>query len=500
MTSNDNHSVFSFQDPKDFGRLRAVFKTVGYTDAGVLEALDVKDLSSIQGDDLPLLLHRTRAGAPIDILIRLFLINVSCDTEAVRRAIRPMEIETWAKAGIVHTNQTSVVAAVQLLPFRDILLAYDLPMVLNTPLKQDYVMGIGSSTLTLANLTVRRHSRKTLDLGTGCGVHGLLAASHSHKVVGVDLNPRAVAFAAFNSGLNNVSNMDCAQGDLFEPIQGQTFDLVVTNPPFVISPEKRYIYRDGGMQADQITRKIVQQVPNFLNESGFCQILCNWAEKKGQDWRERLQQWFAGTGCDVWVMRSETRDAATYASTWIRHTEKHETEQHAERFRKWMEYYDDQDINAVSAGIITMRRKKARPNWFRADDAPEKMRGPCGDYILRGFELRDFLETMYDDGELLNTRLHVSPDVCLERQSVPSADGWIDDITRIRLTRGFAYSGDIDTFVANLVVACNGERRLGDLVDEMAVSLDTEPAKIKSTFCGIVRSLIERGFLLPVQA
>ncbi len=357
-------------------------------------------------------------------------------------------------------------------------------------------MGVASSTLTLANLTVRRHARLALDLGTGCGIQALLGAQHSDRVLAVDRNPRAVQLAAFNAKLNGISNVECLEGDLFEPVQGHTFDLVIANPPFVISPEMRYTYRDSGMEADQICRKIVRQAPEFVREGGYCQILCNWAEYTGQDWRERLSGWFEGTGCDVWVIRSETRDAGTYASTWIRHTERAQPEQFAQRFEEWMAYYEEQGIDAIGAGLITMRRSKGRRNWFRADDAPEKMLGPCGDHIVQGFELRDFLETVRDDSTLLNTRLRVSPDVRLERQSVPSTEGWAEQVVQLHLTRGLAYSGRIDPFVANLVIGCDGQRRLSDLVADMAASLGADPVSIASTCCGVVRGLIERGFLV----
>ncbi|SPD72773.1 putative Methyltransferase small [uncultured Desulfobacterium sp.] len=493
---NYKNSLFSFQNPEDFHRLRDVFEAAGYSDKGIIDAMGVQDFSSIKADDIPLLLHRTAGSMPIHTLIRLFLIKWPCDIDDVRLAIRPMDVETWVKAGIVRVNNSSVFAAVELLPFKDLLLAYDLPYILNSPLKQDYVMGIGSSTLTLANLTVRRHSRRTLDLGAGCAIHGLLASSHSERVIASDLNPRAIAFAEFNARINNISNMECIQGDLFEPVNDQRFDLVVSNPPFVISPETRYTYRDSGMEADHITRKIVQQVPGFLNEGGFCQLLCNWAEKAGRDWREHLKEWFSGSGCDVWVMRSETHDAANYASKWIRHTEMYESGQYSERFNKWMEYYKGQGIDAVSAGTITMRRSGKHPNWFRGDDSPEKMLGPSGDHVMRGFEQRDFLETVQDDDALLNSRLSVASDVCLERQSSPSTDGWIDNIIMIHMTKGLAYSANIDPFIANLLIGCNGKQQLRDLMNNMAASLSADPKDIRPAFCTIARGLIEKGYIL----
>jgi SAM-dependent methyltransferase len=492
--------IQTFHNPEDFQRFREVLKSAKYTPEEILKTIGVKDIHSISETDVPLLLHRTNNGTPLDTLIRLFLIEVPCNIKAVQQAIQPIKLETLAETGLIKIDGNSVTAAVKLLPYNDLFVVFDLPCMLETDLKRHYVMGIGSSTLTLANLTIRKKSSLTLDLGTGCGIHAFLAARHSDHVVAVDLNPRAVQLTEFNAKLNGLSNVECLEGNLFEPVKGKRFDLVITNPPFVISPENRYIYRDGGMEADQITQKIVRQVPLFLTEGGYCQILCNWTESSNQDWRDHLHKWFKETGCDVWVLRSETRDIATYASTWIRHTEKDNAEQFTKRFNKWMAYYEKQGIDAISAGLITMRRSSSNTNWFRADDAPEKMIGPCGDHIVQRFEIQDFLEACKDESTLLNTRLQVSPDVRLERQSKPSPEGWMDETVKIHLIRGLAYSGNIDHFMANVIVKCDGQREVGILLNEIANSLGVDRTKIMPKFCDIVRNLIEKGFLLPLNS
>ena len=241
----------------------------------------------------------------------------------------------------------------------------------------------------------------------------------------------------------------------------------------------------------------MQEVPGFLNEGGFCQILCNWAVKRGEDWHERLSKWFVGTGSDVWTMRSMTEDAAEYAAKWIRHTERDDTAGYRERFREWMAYYEAQDIEAVCSGIITMRRSSGHANWFRWDDTPEKMLGPCGDAVVLGFQLQDFLASMEKDEDLLNARMRFSSHVRLERQSTPSVDGWVEEVTRIHLEKGFAYFGNIDPFIANLIVGCDGKHTLKELLGKMADSLGANPQDIIPAFCSITRGLIQKGYLLP---
>lgn len=175
----------------------------------------------------------------------------------------------------------------------------------------------------------------------------------------------------------------------------------------------------------------------------------------------------------------------------------HKTFEFAQRFEQWMAYYEGKGINAVSVGVISMRRTYRHATWFRADDAPTKMIGPAGESIARGFELRDFLETVRDDAALLEARLLLSPDVCLERQHKPSPEGWQDVALTLCLNRGFAYSGNVDQYVADILIACDGQRRLADVLDRIAALPGVDIGMLKKTFCTVVKRLIEHGFLMP---
>ncbi len=485
-----------FEQPEDFLGLRAALDLAGYRDARILDLLGVKALPSIRGKDLSLLLYRTRGGSPLETLVRLFLVEVPVPTESLENALlHHLPLNRLHASGIIQIRAGEALPGVKIIPFRDMLFAFDLPRRLETPEHRDYVMGLGRSSLTLANLTVRRPSRATLDLGCGCGIQGLLAASHSETLLAVDLSSRAVRFTAFNAQLNSLQHVQTVEGDLFEPAEGRLFDLVVSNPPFVISPEVRYTYRDGGMGGDEICRSIVRRAPAFLNEGGFCQILCNWCQFAGEDWRDRLAGWCEGTGCDVWVMRSESRDAATYASTWIQHTERDLPERLVERFDEWMRYYEDQRIESVGAGLITMRRRAGSSHWFRAEEAPEKMLGPCGGDILKSFEARDWMEQTVDERRWLASAFRLNPGIRLEQTFHPGADGWEPEEVRLSRTSGLAYAVRVDVAVANLLAQCDGTRPLGELASAMAESLATDPNSLAAPTCTLARNFVECGFL-----
>jgi methylase of polypeptide subunit release factors len=116
-------------------------------------------------------------------------------------------------------------------------------------------------------MTVRPAVGRRLDLGTGSGIQALYLAGHSGKVVATDREPRAVPFALFNLALNAVQ-ADCRLGDCFEPVPGERFDLIVSNPPFIISPGADLSFRDGGLPLDGLCHTIVRQGAEHLSSGG----------------------------------------------------------------------------------------------------------------------------------------------------------------------------------------------------------------------------------------
>jgi hypothetical protein len=496
-----------FEDAADYAACRETFAAAGYTAPNICRRLCVEVVPAVGTTNNPLFQWRTRGGDALDTLIRLFVMGVAVSDGAVRAAVSPATLDKWIDAGLLcgaglqpagkeQAGSQPPRATGRLVPYNGMLIANDLNPRTADEVRSDYVMGVGAATTTLANATVRRPVRSTLDLGSGCGTLSLLAAAHSESVVALDRNPRAVEFARFNARLNGVENVEHLEGNLFEPVADREFDLIVTNPPFVISPESRYLFRDSGMKGDEICRTIIRQAPRHLAEGGHCQMLCNWAHLKGRDWKAELSGWFEGSGCVAWVIRSETQDAATYADVWIRQTERHELERSPQIFEDWMRYYERNGIEAVSAGLVCLRRASGRPNWVRFDDAPPKMFGPIGEDVARGFETYTLLAAA-DDAALLASRPRVDPHLRMEQQCEPAEGGWrVTEVTLAR-TVGLAHKGRADPYVAKLLAQCTGERPLGQLVAELAAEVNRTPAEMTPVVLGVVRQLMEQGFLAP---
>lgn len=488
-------ALFNFEDPDDYKRVRDSLAAAGYDDAGVTGILG-EGLSSLAEKKLAVSLRRTRGGTPLELLIRLFILGVPVGVEQARLALAPLGPAWWAERGLVTLDGAEVEATVQLRCYQGLIVAFDFHQRGGGNLPPDYVMGISPSSLTLAGLTIRQPSRSTLDLGTGSGFQAFLAAQHSERVVATDRNPRAVEMARFNAALSGLAHVECREGDLFEPVEGEEFDLIVSNPPFIISPDNVYYFLHSGMTGDEVCRTIARQAGHYLSPGGYCQFLANWTAIAGEDWRTRLAGWFAGTGCDAWVLRRGSTPPDEYAAIWI------ETDEgpgaFGRSFETWMDYYEGLGVEAIDSGLVTMRRSASAP-WFRADDSPETMTFPTGPDVVRTIQLQDFLARHEDDAALLAARFRLAPDVRLDQQLQQAGADWEAISTRLRRTQGLHWTGSIDPYGASLLVQCDGTRPMADLLADLASSLGAEADEMTPRWPTIIRHLLERGFLVPAD-
>ena len=313
----------------------------------------------------------------------------------------------------------------------------------------------------------------------------------------IDCSTRALNLARFSAALNGISNVEFIEGNGFDAVAGLRFDLIVANPPFAVTPERRYVYRDSGMHLDAFAESLVRRAPEFLEEGGFFQCHCDWVHVAGVSWQEHLSRWVERSGCDAWIIRQQTLLPTVYAEGWIRATEQDDRVSALRLFEEWSSFYRQESVEAISTGFICLRRASGRPNWVRIDDPPGEISDDSGDSIFLGFWLRDFLETIADDDDLLATKLRTSPDVRISSEAAWSPNGWQGMKSKIALAKGLPYTARIDAPVANLIAQCDGEHTLGELLSRMGKALGVAIERLVPATTPLVRQLIEHGFLLP---
>lgn len=499
MRPDREDNPLSLDHPAEARRLREALDRAGYEPKklGELLTLNPQELASFRASNRnPLVLaRRTEVASPLATFARLFLLGHVVDREAARTALAPSTPEHWLAAGLLEERDGGLGAVLQLTPFENLILATDPLWKPEPPPK--HVLGVGAPSFFLSQMTVRRRSRRTLDVGTGSGVQAFLAAPHSDEVVGVDLNARAVNVAAFNAQLNNFPHASFLAGDLYAPVRDRRFDLIVANPPYVISPETRYVFRDSGLKGDEIAQRVIREGAPLLEEGGYLQLICEWAHLRGQDWQKRLAGWFEGTGCDAWVVRYSTVDSLKHAEVWLKPSPKDPPEAMPGRLKAWVDYHGREGIELISDGIISLRKRSGAKHWLRFDDSPQRI-DSCGGSVERGFAAADFLQKTASDEALLASKLRVAPDVVWERRMTASPGGWQITQQQLFVSTGLAFRGNADQACLALVDRCRGELTVREVLDSLAKEGGGQSLDV-SQFLPVIRGLIEQGHLLPVS-
>lgn len=492
----EQHIPFNLQHPLDVDLLRKTLVARGYVQAALAETmnLDAPEGPLARKADVYAILRRTEKPSHYNTLVRLFILGRVMPADMAREALEPVPLEDLLGAGLLRRDEGGVRAEAALLAYEDLFLLCDfLPQVMGFQAPDDFVLGVGPSTIALANMTVRNKAGDVLDLGAGAGFQSILAAGHADRVTATDINSRALNFGALNARLNGRTNIGFVRGNLFEPVKGRSFDLIVCNPPFVISPRGRYQYRDGGMEGDGLCESIVRGAPGLLAEGGFCSILVNWHHRDADDWAARPLSWLAGSGCDIMLVCSETEDPIAYASSWLARDAAVEPERFPETLDSWLAYYDGLGIGKISFGAVIVRRRSAGTNWVFTDRAPEyRAQGPCSDQIMRIFAAQDVLQAGAD---LLSLKFLLTADHELT-QTLQAEDGtWKVSGARIRQVRGFPFTGNVDKLMATMLAGCNGERTLHELIHDLARGLHMDPDRIVKPCLDVMGMLMQKGFL-----
>jgi len=460
---------------------------VGYEEA----KLRLGEAPSHRLRNLPRLLDQTRERNCLNTLLRWFWLGVSAENPSTQ-AVPDWFIELSLSVGLLQRTGDTLSSDVMLFP------AYGLFSVCDHSSKidsedVDFVLWPNPTSHLLSRFTVRRHSRTTLDLGTGNAIQALAAAGHSGRVTATDVNPRAITYAKFAAALNGLDNIECLEGNGFEPVGQRKFDLIVSNPPFFISPTRRHAFCDSSMGLDHLCRRFLKEGPAYLNEGGYFQILCEWAQIRGQSWQERVAEWVEGSGCDAWILKVHTQDPAQYAQVQL--SLRAPSEQDTELYNHYVSHYCEANVEAIHDGIIALRRRSGQ-NWLMIDEFAEIPKEPFGAFILRFFDAQDFLRTHGSPDQFLSAKLRLSPDSRLEQAFEPGRGHWHPGSLTLRMTKGFPFVVQLQPPIAELLSSFDGSRTTGDVIQGFASQVDAPLDNVQAQLLSILRGLIERGFVL----
>jgi len=132
--------------------------------------------------------------------------------------------------------------------------------------------------LLAENLQVKRMS-STLEIGTGTGIIAIMAARKAQRVIATDINPHALKCTLKNIIINKTFNIELREGNLFEPVKNEKFDVILFNTPYLPASDEEQIDDEldaawnGGPDGREVIDKFLENVKNHLNPGGKVQLV-----------------------------------------------------------------------------------------------------------------------------------------------------------------------------------------------------------------------------------
>ena len=478
----------------DVRRIADFLRQSGYCTERLTGELELSEGIFPSGENLAPLLMKTEGDSVLPILARLLFLGWPVEEERCARVI-PSEILAIAcRCGLLKNTGGHVETVAAIVPFRNHFIASDSSRMRGTD--PDMVLGPGASTEFIARLAAGGKDETTLDVGSGTGILAIEAATYSKSVTGTDINTRSLQFANFTAALNSVTNATFLCGDTFTPVAGRKFSRIIANPPFFLSPVKKFTYCDSPLELDGFARKLALEAPEFLEDGGYFQMICQWVASNDQTWEQRLREWTANSGCDVLVLLAPQVSPIAYAEVRDREARQTHAEPTGVDFAARVKYLRDHEVTSILSGVISMRKRQGR-NWFSILSNP-----PAGDYVGTGvrerFHTLTFLATT-NDSALLQTRFRFAPDVAMQTLTEPASPEWRTASIELVKLEALVDRLNLDAAVSGCLPFIDGRRTLAEVAEMVALRLGITSEESKTRCIQLARRLLQTSYILPVE-
>ena len=484
------------------------------------------------------------AGYKVAVLTALFMLGEPVGAAALETALPRTGVAGALDIGLVVPTQSAsgeqlYAPAVDLRPHEAEdahgsvrwWVASDLgELVTGQALAPDHVLGIGRAGLTLAALTPRKPVETALDLGVGCGIQTLYLLRHVRQVVATDISTRALEFTAFNVALAGVDSarVQLRQGNLLEPVAGQRFDLIVSNPPFVITPPSvrqaglpLMEYRDAG---GPILPALVRGLEDHLNPDGVAVMLGNWEHREGTSWRTSVNQWI-GKSLDAWIIQREVQDPVEYAAMWLRDgglTPERSGIAFENALAAWQEDFDSRQVSGVGMGYLVFHAPSVAPEgqaspeepasaaapgaatastpgvvepWRVLEEVPTSGQGALGEHVAQVIAAHEALRGL-DDAQVAALKLRTASGLSKEEALTPTP---VPTAPVIRQAEGFGRVIAVGMpEVALLSASDEGLLTVAQIAAAVASLTSEDPAAVLADMVAATRTFAHAGMVTIV--
>lgn len=432
-----------------------------------------------------------------EVLLRLFVEGVGVSENRVRGAL-PGSFEKLLEIGLLTAKSDSLVSGLRLRPTLEGCFSDDFPSRLFQH-SDDFVMGVAPTTRMVKLLIPPGHPKRILDLCCGSGWLALTCAAEKNSVTATDLNPRALELARFNARLNGVDLIDWREGPWFEPVKGETFDLIVSNPPFVITPGSQAIALDTP-DNDTLLPTLLGSLPEYLNPEGFACFLLEWPFESVDSWEEKPLSCLPEFGAQTFLFEVQRREPVEYARHWISQDPRFQDPELRDReIDRWVRHFKDKGYEGVSSGFVVMRKCERGEEWTTAESREVPgFNKETSQEIGRIFEGTSWLKTRAGQvDELLDVPFGAPEGISQTTDAVLSEGKWIPASIKLISPGMIAYNGHVDQSLLAMIEAASSSKTIREIVPELAEQVDSSPEAIAPQVAGLVEQLVRLGLLTP---
>jgi SAM-dependent methyltransferase len=472
--------------------IKEFFSSRGYTE----ETLNRLGLSELPWSALATLSESgwsVKGDPALNLLIRLFYLGDAVAFSEGEKFIPLNVLKALLELELLQLNGERLQGACTLTKLGELLLAFDSRQRFSAH-GEDLVLGVNPTTRILANCSIACPGGSYLDLGTGCGALALALAPQAATVIATDVNRRALGFARINAALNGVTNVVFLFGDRFEPVAARRFDLIVSNPPFILAPTSGLLYSENKLDLDGFVESLARTAPEYLKEGGVLQMVCEWAELESEPWEARLRAWFENCHCDVHVWWGYQFSPAEYARKRAVEQGHLDPESAGASFGQRIAYLNERRVKSICGGLITLRRRSAE-NWFWVEEMQTRPAGRVGELLRERYSTRDIVESK-NEGTLLGARPRLAPQVRLMTESVRRECAWSIERSYLERTGDLPAKMVLDALVANLTAHFDGSETLEALLKQVASDYHVPLDQVIPEGLRITKVLATAGLIL----
>lgn len=323
------------------------------------------DLPPLEAAARPLqLLRLRRAGGLGSLSARCFVLGDPIDEAEAREVLGDGALDEALRGGLVlRTGDHQLVSPWELSTFDEM-------FVLGDPISRggDAVMSWGQGTVALMRATWRPDAPRlasALDLGCGGGTCALALAERTGRVLGCDINERAVALSRVNAVMNDVGNVEFRAGDLCAPVSGERFDLVVSQPPFIPrhegAGEATYLW--GGTRGDELPLRALSEAAGCLAVGGRAMFYVQWPVFDDEPIEARVRRAVPDDDVNVLVLPAPTVDIDANCVGEASMEDPSLGAEYARALADGRKHLDDMGLVDFRQSIVVLERRKADKGW-----------------------------------------------------------------------------------------------------------------------------------------